>query len=230
MKFNRTIHKDITEWDVRNWKNSYLFWQKEIGNKIKGKKVLEIGAGNGGLSLWAALNGADVTCSDIYIDETEIFYKHKKYDVQEKIEYKEINALSIGIYEEYDYIIFKSVLGGIGIQHGKTGQRKAINEIFNALKKGGVLLFAENLVSSSLHMFLRKRFIPWGRKWRYVTIEEIKDFFSIFNLIKYQTCGFLGAFGLNENQRDVFGIIDSYFFNIILPERFHYIIFGFAVK
>ena len=78
--------KDIVEWDVVNWSRAISFWEKDIHDKdLTGKKVLDIGGRNGGISLFFALKGCNVICSDINKDG---FQKaralHEKYNVYTK--------------------------------------------------------------------------------------------------------------------------------------------------
>lgn len=55
MKYGRRIKRDIVEWDVVNW---WKFIETIESKSIdcKHKKVLELGARNGGLSLYYAKN------------------------------------------------------------------------------------------------------------------------------------------------------------------------------
>ena len=52
-------------WDIPNWSWALQFLDDNKHIEFHGNKVLEIRAGYGGLSFWAALNGADVICSGI---------------------------------------------------------------------------------------------------------------------------------------------------------------------
>ena len=92
---------------------------------------------------------------------------------------------------------------------------ESIKEIYKALRPGGYFLFSENLIGSFLHQFLRKRFIKWGRSWRYISIEEMKEFLLPFESYKYITAGFLGALGKSEEQRNFLGTIDKISSNLL---------------
>ena len=74
---------------------------------------MEIGAGDGGLSLWAALKGARVICSDIDGPSEFAIRKANHYKLN-NIEFKVLNALNLPFSNKFDYVLFKSVLGGIG--------------------------------------------------------------------------------------------------------------------
>jgi len=60
-------------------------------------------------------------------------------------------------------------------------QRKAFEQMHKALKPGGQLLFAENLLASSMHQNLRNKFVTWAESWRYVSLDEMHDFLKIFS-------------------------------------------------
>lgn len=58
--------KDIIEWDIPNWSRAIKKWNKSSGiASVKGKRVLELGGRSGGLSLYFALKGAEVVCTDL---------------------------------------------------------------------------------------------------------------------------------------------------------------------
>lgn len=115
-KRQRKLASDVVEWDVRNWWRAIRFWEKtHLFEDVQGKKVLDVGGRNGGLSLYWALKGADVVCSDIHADGFEQAKKlHKQYGLEGKIKYEIIDATKIPYQDTFDIICFKSVLGGVG--------------------------------------------------------------------------------------------------------------------
>jgi len=221
---------DVIEWDIRNWSVALSYWEQNTAQDLSTALALEIGSGHGGLSLWMALHGSRVICSDVIAPSEEAIKKHARYYVSHLIEYESLDALNIPYREEFDIVFFKSVLGAIGRNDNKANQAKAISEIYLSLKQGGELFFAENLVASPMHKFFRKRFIRWGKTWRYVSVEEMRDFLSIFSSMRYRTIGFLGAFGRNERQRGILGAIDRAFLDSIVPKNWRYIVVGVARK
>ena len=132
-------------------------------------------------------------CSDLRSPTEKAVQTHKEWGVSHLIEYRSIDATDVPFTDEFDLVLFKSVLGGIGRDGDKRRQEKAIREIHKALKSGGELFFAENLVASPLHRFLRHRFVQWGPKWRYVSMAELIEFLSPFPEAHYRTVGFSGA-------------------------------------
>ena len=172
----------------------------------------------------------DVLCTDLEGPSHKAIEKHKRYNISDRLKYKALNALDIPYSEEFDVVLFKSVLGGIGILNNRGNQAKAINEIHKALKKGGELWFAENLMASPFHQFFRNRYVKWGNTWRYVTIQEMNEYLAMFSEVKYTTVGFLGSFGRTSLQRLFLGKIDRIIADKLVPKTWHYIIIGIARK
>ena len=213
-----------------NWSLALNVWKDGITQKLDNCFALELGARNGGLSIWLAHQGCRVICSDLEGPTDYARKLHDEYKIRSRVEYKNIDATNIGEEQKYDIIIFKSVLGGVGRNNRKDLLVKCIDEIYKALKPGGELLFAENLVASPVHSFFRKKYVRWGDEWRYVTPAEIFEFTSEFTSISYKTVGFLGAFGRNEWQRNILGFFDRLLFNFVIPDSWKYIIIGVARK
>ena len=217
------------EWDVRNWSRALDFWLEKSSQRLSDCKVLEIGSNRGGLSLWLASQGAQVVHSDYNELKEEAVQRHKAGGVTHLIEYQTIDARDIPYTDHFDIVVFKSVLGAVG-DGDKEAQAKAISEMHKALKKGGELFFAENAVASPLHMFLRRKMIKWGNWWRYVTIEEMKEFLTPFSHTEFRSIGFAGTFGRTDMQRDWLALCDKALFEHIVPDSWKYIIAGVARK
>ena len=228
------LHKsnraDFVEWDVYNWSKALDFWLAHTKQDISRCSALEVGARNGGLSLWLALQGARVLCSDIALPSSIALSQHQTYAVSHLIEYESIDATSIPYENRFDVIVFKSLLGGVGRGGRKDLQSKAVIEIHKALKKGGELFFAENLLGSPFHVFLRRLFVRWGRTWRYVSVSEMQEFMAPFSTVEYRTLGFSGAFARTETLRGVLGLLDDAVLNRVVPNSWRYIIAGVARK
>lgn len=227
---NREERLKYVEWDARNWSIALDFWLANSTKKLSECKVLEIGANFGGLSLWLASKGAKVVSSDFQDGSgvrSEAVELHKSSGLMHLIEHQAINALEIPYTEEFDVVVFKSV---IGTMENKQSQKKAVGEMHKALKKGGELFFAENLVASPIHKFFRQKMVLWGTTWRYITIEEMNEFLAPFSEKKLRAIGFAGTFGRNEAQRNLFALGDKFLFEHIVPEKWKYIIAGVAKK
>jgi SAM-dependent methyltransferase len=225
------VVRDIIQWDIKSWETALNYWQGNIDwNTIY--NCLALGERNGGLSLWLALKGKRVLCSDLSNAEEQALTLHERYNVTDMVKYEDIDATNIPYENQFDVIIFKSVLGGIGRNDNMRLQQKTITEIHKALKPGGKLLFAENLIASPLHRFFRRHFVKWGRSWRYVSISELEQFFSVSSFKNYRinSTGVLAAFGRTEWQRNILGLIDRISMNHIFPKHWKYIAYGIAEK
>ncbi|MEJ6981359.1 class I SAM-dependent methyltransferase [Pedobacter sp. P351] len=219
--------KDIINWDISNWSKALDYWEKNIPLEDKKYKCLELGASCGGLSLWLALNRNKVICSDVQGPHKDARRLHEKYTCGDNIEYAAIDATAIPYENHFDLIVFKSILGGISSNNQDVYKKKTLDEIYKALKPGGILLFAENLQGSFLHTALRKKF--GTKNWNYLRLNEIDKIFSEYRSIEYTTVGFLGCLGRTENQRTVLGKIDTVL-DKLLPGKYKYIAIGIAVK
>ena len=221
--------KDIIQWDVSSWSRALEYWDKNLDWKNV-KTGLELGGREGGLSLWMAQKGLDVVCSDLENVKQTAEKLHIRYKVSDNIKYVDIDATHIPYENHFDIIVFKSILGGIGRGNNFDIQKKVFSEIHKALKPGGKLLFAENLIASPLHRQLRKRFTNWGNTWRYLSIEEMNLLLSLFSSYKLKMTGISATFGRTESQRNFLSRIDEIVLNRISPDKWKYIGFGIATK
>jgi SAM-dependent methyltransferase len=220
---------DILQWDVQSWSPALNYWEEHISWNPE-TLALELGGRQGGLSLWLALKGIRVICSDLSGARLTAEPLHQRYGVTSLITYEDIDATSIPYENHFDLIVFKSIIGGIGRNNQPDMQRKVFNEILKALKPGGKLLFAENLSASPIHRFLRRKFIKWGGYWRYVTLQELKEFMQDFNSLSIESTGVIAAFGRSESQRGLLSHIDAAVLNQLSPRNWRYIGYGIAEK
>jgi len=228
-EMNKEIIHDIIAWDVVNWSKAIAYWERELEIKAKNLDCLELGAAKGGCSLWLALHGNRVICSDLISPFESAFEIHKKYDCRELITYDSINATEIPYENKFDIVVFKSILGGITRKGSGNSKKQVIDEVYRAIKPGGKLIFAENLEASYLHRFMRKKFVRWGGEWNYLKYHEVNEVFGSFSSLKYKTAGFFGTFGRTEKQRHLLGWLDN-LFNVLIPKSTRYILIGIAEK
>ncbi len=220
---------DIIQWDIKSWSKALNYWDKNV-NWDKVNIALELGGKQGGLSLWLALKGKNTICSDLSDIKDTAEQLHKRYKITSLVQYQDIDATNIPYQNYFDLIVFKSIIGGIGRNDNYEIQKKVFEEIYKALKPGGKLLFAENLIASPIHKQLRKNFVKWGSYWRYISLAEIHDFLKIFSNYDIKTTGVIGSLGRNENQRKILSTIDELILNKVCPENWKYIVYGIAEK
>ena len=225
----KELIKDIIQWDIKSWSKALLYWENNIAwDKIQ--NGLELGGREGGLSLWLALKGKMTICSDLKDVKNTAEQLHLRYNITSLVNYQDIDATDIPYNNHFDIIVFKSIIGGIGRNDNYEIQQKVFKEIYKALKPGGKLLFAENLIASPFHQRMRKRYVNWGASWRYVSVKEMKEFLKDFSFCDIKTAGVLGTFGRNESQRNLLSTIDELILNKICPENWKYITYGIAEK
>jgi SAM-dependent methyltransferase len=225
----KELLKDIVQWDVKTWSKAIDYWDATI-NWDKVQTCLEIGAREGGLSLWLSLKGKNVVCSDMSSSKDKAEILHQKYKAATTIEYKDIDATQIPYQNYFDVIVFKSVIGGIGRNNNYQLLEQVMREVHKALKPGGKLLFAENSTASAMHRFIRKRNTRWGDYWRYISLDETKALLKPFSSFTIKTTGFLGTFGRTEAQRNLLSSADEVLFNKICPDKWKYVLYGVAEK
>lgn len=218
---------DILEWDVYNWKKAVAFWEKHW--PADPGMALELGARHGGLSLYLALQGFQVICSDLTQPDIKAQERHQKHHVAEQVTYTALDALDLDVPSNtFDVVVFKSILGGIGrIGHTHLKQQ-AIQEMHRILKPGGYLLFGENLCASRLHQWLRQ-WVPWSKYWGYVTMSEMQMLLAPFQQVQLSSYGCLGLLGRTEWQRNLLGHLDDWVEPWLLSES-HYLVCGVAQK
>jgi SAM-dependent methyltransferase len=141
------LKRKTFEWDIESWSKAFELWDEALKNAPR-RKALELGGRHGGPSLYLASKGFDVLCTDInkdFLDEARAF--HQKEGVSDRVKYESLDALNIHYENEFDVVIFKSILGGIDRDNKnyKESHKMILKQIHKALKPGGYLLFAENL-------------------------------------------------------------------------------------
>lgn len=224
------LARDVVEWDVENWARAPAYWEREACLPAPPASCLELGARRGGLSLWLALKGYDVICSDLQNNEAVARPLHARYGVTDRIAYAAIDATQIPYENHFDVIAFKSMLGGVAFDGDIERQRRAMRSIYRALKPGGVLLFAENLRGSRFHRMLRNRFVRWNSVWRYVALEEMLEFLEPFARVQYETTGVLGLCGRTPGMYTLLGRLDGALLDRVVPQSARYIVYGAAQK
>ena len=215
---------DIVGWDIVNWSRALRFWATHLDRARESASCLELGCGaKGSLSLWLALRGNRVVCSDFGGVPDATRRTHERYGISNLVEYADIDARGMTFAAEFDVVVFKSMLGGISQDVQGADAKHIVRNVYQALRPGGVLLLAENLKSTALHAFLRKRFAAGAKGWRYFTRGELESTLTQFRSFEATTFGCLGCFGRSEKQRRILGRFDERVLDGIVPPTWHYI-------
>lgn len=219
------------EWDVRNWSKAVDFWLQHLDRPIEGARVLEVGGRDGALSVWFASQGAaSVVCTDLTWPSERAMERFASAGMSGIITAEAADATALPYREEFDLVVFKSVIGGVGGAGGFAAQQRALASMRECLRPGGQLLFAENLVASPAHQYARRRFVRWGQSWRYLSMAEVQQLLTPFDRVELMTAGCLGAFGRTERQRDLLARVDTVALDRWFPPRWHYIVAGVATR
>jgi len=232
LKLTAAQRQDIMNWDVENWSKALPFWMEHTKLDPAKCRALEIGSYNGGITLFLALQGVTVVCSDVNGPAQIAKDLHKKYGVDGLVTYEDIDAVSLPFPDaSFDLVAFKSVMGHKCVH---PNREKIFAELLRVLKPGGELWFAENLRGSTLHMAARNLLLGRVNEWRYFSQREIEDLCAPFAEKSFRQYGFLGAFlhGSPARVRAVqktFGAADRVL-SAVVPARWKYIVFGWARK
>ncbi len=232
VKLTAEQRQDIMNWDVENWSKTIPFWMERTKLDLAKCTALEIGSYNGGITLFLALQGATVVCSDVNGPAEKAKLLHQKHHVDNLVSYADINAVSLPYPDaSFDLVAFKSVMGHKDVYP----QREEIfREIHRVLKPGGELWFAENLRGSALHMAARNGLLRRANEWQYFAQAEIARLCAPFATKSFRQYGFLcafnhGAVGRIGAVQKTLGALDSVL-NGVIPARWKYIVFGIAGK
>lgn len=222
----------MVEWDVATWSRAVRYWSAIIAaSSLPPVSGLELGARNGGVSCYFASKfGCKMACTDVESSAAaEVL--HKRHGVADLITYGEVDACSIPWEANtFDFVVFKSILGVVGARGHRERQVKAMEEIHRVLRPGGQLLFAENLRASKLHEAARRLFVPWGKSWAYVTLEELRELLRGFKSVDLQSTGFSAAFVPKPDfLRTICAAMDESVLRWV-PKRWNYVGYGHAIK
>lgn len=226
---------DIIEWDIPNWSQLIKYWTPVIEKLPRDSKVLAIGERNGGLTIWLAMMGFNVVCTDREGPTEKARQLHIKYGVSDRVTYGDIDIVNCTPDSgTYDLIIAKSVIGGLKsdpkdrMTRNFEVQKKAVANIYAMLKPGGIFLSAENTKGSILVSLVRK-IKGKDRGWRYFNWSEIKELYAVFPKVEIKTFGIIPTLFPNGGLNKFIFLVNKYIFGF-LPNSSKYISFTAAQK
>lgn len=234
---NEALIKDVIEWDIENWFGVLSHWSPWLSELDKNTaKILCLGERNGGLSLWFALQGFRVICSDFGGPKEVAHLMHKRYGVAHLVEYSDLNIFELPYSENaFDVVACKSVIGGLKLDRKDkntrtlANQKLAVEEVRRILKPGGLYLGAENMRGTILHSGARKLLKGDKIGWRHFQVSEVHALFENFGDTRFKFFGFLGSYYKYRLLNIVTSNIDS-MLSTLLPKGWQYIVFIVARK
>lgn len=224
-KFDLEYWTDVCQWDVFNWQRAFQFWQDNTKLDLPSCIAIELGAREGGASVFLGQKCKYVICSDLTNPVQNASALHHKYNLT-NIEYEALDITMPYWHKSYDLILSKSVIGACE----KKDHNRIIDNIFDALNPGGEFWFAENLSATFIHQFARKHFVKWGERWNYWDIGHLPTSLDRFTSKQITTIGFMGTFGRTPAQRNFLGKLDANFFDYFISENWRYIAVGVCRK
>lgn len=140
---------------------------------VKGKKILEVGAGMGGDSVYLAKKGASVSVLDFTSEALDLIQKNAKAE-KVSIEIIRADARKMPMNDNaYDIIFHQGLL-----EHFKN-PREILDEQMRVLKPGGILLidvpqrYTTYTIKKHMLMLLGKWFAGWEREYSIAELEKL---------------------------------------------------------
>jgi 2-polyprenyl-3-methyl-5-hydroxy-6-metoxy-1,4-benzoquinol methylase len=224
---SKTDIQKIINWDIPTWSVILPYWEAQLPAKQSSLKCIEIGSRDGGITLWMTLLGYNMICSDLHYDLSDARKLHEEYGKTAMVEYKKVDILNWVEPNTYDVILIKSVLGAL---ESESAVEDALKNVYNNLKPGGKLLFAENATGTIAHKFFRKYFTDWGSKWFYLSGRTLKNKLNKFSKSETRFTGVTSVFGNKIGLGRIFSFMDKIVFNKLLPDSMKYLAYGYSIK
>lgn len=163
------------EWGGRSWQRMVADGITHLGgpDKLRGKRVLDIGTRRGGMAVWFALQGAEVTGVDLRREHlAEACKLAEQYRVSDRVSIRHYDG-DFGSFPDgyFDLVFTKSVLVVA------PDMDRVLAQIPGVMAPGGHALFVENgrgpAVLSLLRRIRHRHWISGARRARFFTAREI---------------------------------------------------------
>ena len=153
---------DIIQWDVRNWGRALGMWDQWIPD-VRGSRVLDIGARDGGTSLyWAARSSGRLLRRGGRRPAARQL--HARYAVAESVTYAKIDALRIALADAtFDVVCSSQSLVASAVRGAMKASSRPCGRC-TACSNRGAAWCSENTSASPLHRSARRRSVPWGKR------------------------------------------------------------------
>ena len=222
---------DSIGWDVANWGRALEFCASR-SRLTPGGRALEVGADgdNGGLSLFLADQGWQVTCSGLGDPPPVMRELHTRHNVAHRVQYARLDVLHLPDAPAYDLVVLKSVLGHVGQDGRYDLQQQAVADLHRVLRPGGELWVLENGTATRLHQLARDRVGAGRCGWRYLRPDELEALLAPFAHRQLASFGVAGAVGRTERQRAGLGRLDRTILEPLLPESWRYLLAAVATR
>ena len=227
----------VMEWDQHNWASALAYWLPWLPpGPASARRVLTVGERSGGLSLWFASLGFQVTCTDYDPFPPTLESGHRSWGVQDRIEYQHADVYKLPFESgTFDIVACKSVLGGLKVDYRDSStrslenQKPAVAEIHRVTKPGGAFFGAENMLGSRLHQRLRSRKLGKRIGWRHLSPSELPLLFEPFEESEFRFHGLLGSRWSDTRAQRAAARFDSLLSRWV-PRSWNYIAFIRARK
>jgi SAM-dependent methyltransferase len=225
------LEADSVGWDVVNWGRALRFCASR-SRLQPGGTALEIGADgdNGGLSLFLAAQGWQVTCSGLEDPSPAKLQLHQRHGVGDLVRYARADVLKLPHEPRYDLVVVKSTLGQVG-QGGRFDlQLQAVRNLHQVLRPGGELWVLENGAATWVHQVARRHLGAGRFGWRYLRPFELDVLLAPFASRERASFGVAAAGGRTERQRAVVGRLDRVLLEPLTPSAWRYVLAAVATK
>jgi SAM-dependent methyltransferase len=188
------LSTECVGWNVYPWRKGLEAILHHVGaEKFSSARVLEVGASaKSSLTPIFAAHGASCTAS--YWDSNPTSFLDRitaKFTIERPIAVERLDILNSPHEKEFDFVIAKSVLGGLASQWSDgVAVAKALANMRKAVVPGGKIFLLENGYGSCVHAVLRRTFGAGRDGWHYFTHASMREVVSPDTIEMFQSFGF----------------------------------------